>query len=67
MSIDTDLQGTKLDMMLIDDYESLAERAACLEEAFNLTLNQVHNTWQNQESCRQPGNRHALVRKAQDS
>ena len=33
MSIGTDLKGAKLDMLLIDDYESLAEKAACLKEA----------------------------------
>ena len=31
-SIDTNLQGIKRDMLLIDDYESLAEKAASLEE-----------------------------------
>ena len=30
-SIDSDLQGIRLDMLLIDDYESLTGRA-CLEE-----------------------------------
>ena len=32
-SIDTDLQGIKRDLLLIDDYESLAGKAAGLEEA----------------------------------
>ena len=32
-SIDTDLQGIKRDMLLIDDYESLAGRENGLEEA----------------------------------
>ena len=32
-SIDTDLQGIKRDMLLIDDYESLAGRAGGFEEA----------------------------------
>ena len=32
-SIDTDLQGIKHDMLLVDDYESLAVKAAGLEEA----------------------------------
>ena len=32
-SIDTDLQGIKCDMLLINDYGSLAGKAAGLEEA----------------------------------
>ena len=32
-NIDVDLQGIKRDMLLIEDYESLARRAADLEEA----------------------------------
>ena len=32
-SINADLQGIKQDMLLIDDYESLAGKAAGLEEA----------------------------------
>ena len=32
-SIDTDLQGIKCDMLLIDDHESLVEKAGGLEEA----------------------------------